>query len=320
MTTLGTTAFLTLSLQGSQAFDAKDTLNQETVETQITNPVDSSQPLTPENQNSSIVNPTATDSNSPTSENQMATLELHRWKYQLAVTVKVSQIPVITFLGSRADLAQLQHSDNPSKVESQAIIRGKALVARLNQLSQEQTFKSQSINVNINQDKRSYTITVNSQELIKLDQGTILPDTTNKLAADALQITNRLRRLMGDAPPLTAIAQTPQSGYATQGMQKRVAATRKGMASWYGPGFHGRLTANGERYNQYELTAAHRNLPFGTQVRVTNLSNGRTIIVRINDRGPYAHGRIIDLSKGAAKILGLVSSGVAPVQIEILGR
>ncbi|XTZ10751.1 MAG: septal ring lytic transglycosylase RlpA family protein, partial [cyanobacterium endosymbiont of Rhopalodia yunnanensis] len=64
----------------------------------------------------------------------------------------------------------------------------------------------------------------------------------------------------------------------------------------------------------------HKNLPFGTRVRVTNLNNGRSITVRINDRGPYAHGRIIDLSKGAARVIGLMGSGVAPVQIEILGR
>ena len=90
------------------------------------------------------------------------------------------------------------------------------------------------------------------------------------------------------------------------------------MASWYGPGFHGRLTANGERYNQQGLTAAHKTLPFGTKVRVTNLRNGQSVIVRINDRGPYAHGRVIDLSAGAARTIGVFSSGVAPVQLEIL--
>src|SRR5918995_7022236 len=72
-----------------------------------------------------------------------------------------------------------------------------------------------------------------------------------------------------------------------------------GTASWYGPGFHGRTTANGERYNMYELTAAHRSLPFGTKVRVTNRMNGKSVVVRINDRGPYGGGRVIDLSRGA---------------------
>lgn len=92
------------------------------------------------------------------------------------------------------------------------------------------------------------------------------------------------------------------------------------MASWYGPGFHGRRTANGEIYNQNALTAAHPSLPFGTKVRVTNMNTGRSVVVRINDRGPYARGRVIDLSAAAAGVIGLIRSGVAPVQVEILGR
>ena len=84
-----------------------------------------------------------------------------------------------------------------------------------------------------------------------------------------------------------------------------------GMASWYGPGFHGRRTASGERFNTNALTAAHRTLPFGTRVRVVNRRTGRSVVVRINDRGPFAHGRVIDLSRAAAQTIGL--SGVAPV-------
>lgn len=127
---------------------------------------------------------------------------------------------------------------------------------------------------------------------------------------------------MGNAPPLTAIVNPNQPRNNESGLAsvRPVTSRRKGMASWYGPGFHGRLTANGERYNQNGLTAAHKTLPFGTQVRVTNLRNGRSVIVRINDRGPFVGGRVIDLSKGAASVIGLVSSGVAPVQLEILGR
>lgn len=92
-----------------------------------------------------------------------------------------------------------------------------------------------------------------------------------------------------------------------------------GKASWYGPGFHGRKTASGERFDQNELTAAHPTLPFDTKVRVTNEHNGRSVVVRINDRGPYAERRVIDLSKGAAKAVGMLKSGVAPVSIEVLG-
>lgn len=89
----------------------------------------------------------------------------------------------------------------------------------------------------------------------------------------------------------------------------------EGVASWYGPGFHGRRTASGETFDTHELTAAHKTLPFGTLLKVTNLENGKTTTVRVNDRGPYAHGRIIDLSL-AAKI-ELEMGGLAKVRIEI---
>jgi len=91
-----------------------------------------------------------------------------------------------------------------------------------------------------------------------------------------------------------------------------------GMASWYGPGFHGNLTANGERYNMNGISAAHKTLPFGTVVRVTNLNNGRTIDVRINDRGPFVKNRVIDLSKGAAQKIDMIRDGVVPVRLQIL--
>jgi rare lipoprotein A len=91
-----------------------------------------------------------------------------------------------------------------------------------------------------------------------------------------------------------------------------------GIASWYGPGFHGRLTANGELYDQDSMTAAHRTLPMPSLVQVTNLENGRSVRVRVNDRGPYAHGRIIDLSKRAAELLGFVNQGTAKVRVQIL--
>lgn len=100
----------------------------------------------------------------------------------------------------------------------------------------------------------------------------------------------------------------------------QITRTFSGQASWYGPGFHGRRTANGEIYNQNAFTAAHKTLRFGTRVRVTNLNNGRSVVVRINDRGPYARGRIIDVSAAAANSLRMVSSGVAPVRVTILGR
>jgi rare lipoprotein A len=93
---------------------------------------------------------------------------------------------------------------------------------------------------------------------------------------------------------------------------------RTGIASWYGPNFHGKRTANGETFNMNRLTAAHKTLPLPSLVRVVNLRNGRAIVVRLNDRGPYARGRIIDLSRRAAQLLGFENQGTAPVRIEIL--
>ena len=91
-----------------------------------------------------------------------------------------------------------------------------------------------------------------------------------------------------------------------------------GAASYYGKRFHGRRTANGERFNMNSMTAAHKSLPFGTKVKVTNKRNGRSVVVRINDRGPYHGGRVIDLSRAAAAKIGMIGSGTAPVSIDVL--
>ncbi|WP_158607362.1 septal ring lytic transglycosylase RlpA family protein [Rhodohalobacter sp. SW132] len=91
-----------------------------------------------------------------------------------------------------------------------------------------------------------------------------------------------------------------------------------GEASWYGPGFHGRLTSNRERFNQNDLTAAHRTLPFNTIVEVVNTENNETIEVRINDRGPYARNRVIDLSRAAADEIGMIDEGVADVELVLV--
>jgi rare lipoprotein A len=93
-----------------------------------------------------------------------------------------------------------------------------------------------------------------------------------------------------------------------------------GIASWYGPDFHGKQTANGERYDMYAMTAAHKVLPFGTMVRVTSLENGKSVVVRINDRGPFVENRIIDLSKSAGEQLAMLEKGTMRVRIETLGN
>lgn len=92
----------------------------------------------------------------------------------------------------------------------------------------------------------------------------------------------------------------------------------EGIASWYGGKFQGRLTANGEIFDTNDLTAAHRTLPFDTEVLVTNTVTGNSVVVRINDRGPFIDGRVIDLSRAAASRIGIVSTGVGPVELEIL--
>ena len=90
----------------------------------------------------------------------------------------------------------------------------------------------------------------------------------------------------------------------------------QGMASYYGPKYHGRKTASGEVFDMYQFTAAHQQLPFGTKLKVTNLSNGKTVTVRVNDRGPFVGNRILDLSYGAAKQLDMLSTGVTEVKLE----
>ncbi|MDR3435460.1 septal ring lytic transglycosylase RlpA family protein [Telmatospirillum sp.] len=93
-----------------------------------------------------------------------------------------------------------------------------------------------------------------------------------------------------------------------------------GIASWYGPDFHGKFTANGEVFDQNDVTAAHRTLPLPSFVRVTNLDNGRSLVVRVNDRGPFAHSRIIDLSRRSAQLLGIEQQGTARVKVEIMAE
>jgi peptidoglycan lytic transglycosylase len=124
--------------------------------------------------------------------------------------------------------------------------------------------------------------------------------------------------------PATATLKPHQKPYTVNGQRYEPLAShqgfvQQGLASWYGRKFHGRKTSNGETYNMYAMTAAHKTLPLGTSVRVHNLANGRKTVVRINDRGPFIQGRIIDLSYSAAEKLGVVGPGTAPVKIEALG-
>ncbi|MEO7952535.1 MAG: septal ring lytic transglycosylase RlpA family protein [Polaromonas sp.] len=116
-------------------------------------------------------------------------------------------------------------------------------------------------------------------------------------------------------PPAAQTEPVADEKYLLTGEDAR--ELERGHASWYGPRFHGRLTANGERYDKYALTAAHKTLPFGTIVRVRSLALGREVDVRINDRGPFAPGRVIDVSQAAAEALGLTAAGVGEVSLNV---
>ncbi|HEX6172683.1 MAG TPA: septal ring lytic transglycosylase RlpA family protein [Candidatus Binatia bacterium] len=140
---------------------------------------------------------------------------------------------------------------------------------------------------------------------------TILPGVDNLKPFSDLKLLHLLVTVIGLAACSLPPSRIPPPVTASR-------ASQTGIASWYGPGFHGKATASGVIYNQHELTAAHQTLPLGTRVLVTNLDNGRSIEVLINDRGPFAKGRIIDLSYAAAETLGMIGPGTIPVRIEVV--
>jgi rare lipoprotein A len=287
----------------------------------------------------------------------IAKIHAHALSGRQAATLYIRKIPVLTFVGqpltasnafklgetqanrkAQADKlksgtmnAWVQPSTkhgqtseapaNPSSDNSDdPIAKANAIAAKLNQLYRN-GIDANSITVSwqaaepSQHSREQYVIAANKVALVSVDADTLLPDTTNNPEHDALQVTNRLRRLLGGAAPIRAVQNKPNR--AVQMVSTGVAALT-GWASWYGPGFHGNFTANGEVYNQHGMTAAHRSLPFGTYVQVTNLDNGRAVVVRITDRGPFVGNRVIDLSAGAAQVIGLVNSGVAPVRLEIM--
>ncbi len=233
----------------------------------------------------------------------------------------------LSSLGSKAIAQSPIQAQNPRDPVS----RAEAIAASLNQLRNSTATPEITLEWNGELDEEGYPIRdeylikVNGMDLVAIDEQTRLPDTTNDLAQDAIQATNRLRRLIASAPAIAEIANRPQprpepepptlQAVTPEYLQYQI----NGMASWYGPGFHGRMSASGEIFDENALTAAHLYLPFGTQVRVTNLDNGSSVVVRINDRGPYTGGRIIDVSAAAARNLGMINSGVAQVRLEILG-
>ena len=141
------------------------------------------------------------------------------------------------------------------------------------------------------------------------------------LANRTVQADAILPRTIAAVPPsVPAVPNAAPDSLTLQGTASRHKGLVKGLASWYGGVFHGRKTANGEKFDENALTACHPSLPFGSLVRVVNVTNGRSVIVRITDRSELAKGRIIDLSKAAAEKLAMTRAGLAPVVLDVLSR
>lgn len=282
----------------------------------------------------------------PQSQESIAKIHSHEISGRKAATLYVRNIPVVTFLGqsrissdevkvgevadSSTQAAKLKYGASNSQVDTRTpsrqnssadpVRRATEIAAKLNQLHRD-GINADQITVRWNEQKSGdrFVIEANKKTIVAVDPETILPNSTRDPEQDALQVANRLRRLLGNAEPLRQVSNRPQRAPQEVALGP-IRFRSQGMASWYGPGFHGNMSASGEVFNQNAMTAAHRTLPFGTLVQVTNLDNGRTVTVRINDRGPFSGGRVIDLSAGAARVLGLVQSGVAPVRLEVRDR
>ena len=233
-----------------------------------------------------------------------------------AATLYLRNIPLLTFVGTApAGTDAADKIDTATDVTvADPTVQANTLAERIDQMHRAEVDAS-TISARWNANDEQFEVMVGEEVFVVLSDQLTLPDSTGNIAEDTLQVTNRLRRLLGDVEPISEIEGRPAPVPTVA-----VRSVSSGIASWYGPGFHGRRSASGEVFNQNAMTAAHRTLPFGTRVRVTNLNNGRQVIVRINDRGPFSGGRVIDLSAGAAGAIGLRSSGVGPVQIEVLGN
>ena len=183
------------------------------------------------------------------------------------------------------------------------------LVQRFNKVLKEQTFNPEEIYPSFQDD--TITLKMGQEKLFA-----ITPNMASQLGYDshwvAVQWANTLRSALGADPMDIGSVQAEYLGLEESSVRLQ------GTASWYGPYFHGRITATGEIFNQNELTVAHKSLPFGTQLKVRNLLNNRTVVVRVNDRGPYIGERSLDLSWAAAKCLGSEHRGVVPYDAVIL--
>ncbi len=249
----------------------------------------------------------------------VATLYSYTIDGQAAATVYVRDLPIISFVDQDPELA--------SPLE-----RATDLTSQLNQLAQW-PLESAEITVDLLEPDPAdgtahYLIKIDQDPLVAVDQGVLLTHDKNNHAIAALMAANRLRRLLFDAPPLSSVPQPvvtepdPIAADSAQDLPEPtlqaqtqdpdladhdVVAVEQGIASFY----HHPAAA-------HPLTAAHRTLPFGTRVRVTNIENGAQAVVEINDRGPFIPGRVIDVSIAAAQALRMIQMGIAPVRVEVL--
>ncbi|MEM6753127.1 MAG: septal ring lytic transglycosylase RlpA family protein [Cyanobacteria bacterium P01_C01_bin.38] len=283
----------------------------------------------------------------------VTSVHAHKLADRQAATLYIRNIPVFTFLNS-VNSANSENNVNALKSAvavdsnySDAVEKANTIAAKIDDLVNNKVDASKiTVSWNGSTESKSgaktlterYTIKVDGSELVEINGETRLPDSTKNLRQDALQATNRLRRLVGKASPLKTIAglppeltkpkkqatvkKTASSKHHTKKWRKAARGGRsfRGIASFYGAYFAGKKTASGERFNPSKMTAAHKTLPFGTRVRVTNMRNGRSVVVRINDRGPFIRGRVIDLSRGAARVIRMTGRGIAPVRVQVLGR
>ncbi len=254
----------------------------------------------------------------------VSTLHQYMMDGKAVSTVYLRDLPVISFVETHRD-------------QETPLLRASSLAAQLNQLSQSY-LGNQDITLDLvesappaDADTNSvfqYTIRINDRELVRIDQGILLVGTTKTPADAALLATNRLRRLLLNAPPVQAppfpdplqledpladpeLNPNPLSAYLPAKSQQQ----QEGYASWFDPSKY-----NPSADSEHNFTAAHRSLPLGTLVRVINLANGQRTVVEINGRGPFTPGRVIDVSVAAAEALGMIQAGVERVRIEVLDQ
>ena len=343
-----TVATILIATSGAAMADTTEATETQSAEVRELSSLNESTASTPEENSEEIV--AAPDSSSEKRPSRAITsLYSHIEDDTPAATLYVHRLPIVTFLGTPPEESEVSASaslGDPNKslgaefgvvtpaqiraglissvVESETDPLWRATLAaeKIDRLSVEEAAQ---ITATWNAERKTYVIHAGETELFTVDDQTVLLNSSKNWERDTLRVVNELRRLAGEAAPLTLgdMETRPRSlAYVAPRNYRNysVRSEQRGIASWYGGYFHGRRSASGEIYNQNAMTAAHKTLPFGTRVRVTNLNNGRSAIVRINDRGPFIRGRIIDLSRAAAGSIGMLGSGIAPVKVEVLGR